>query len=152
METSNQTMPSGETRIDEYLWPLTGDESAVDWEALAEELRLRNRLAEILSLVRERHVEPRLRRLTPGAYANTFARTLTAAVVVGPVGAPPWEQALADPVPQRLRDEWTYLAHSLRTLALRRNGRRQPQSLVEPLAERGGASAGNAGHAGLYAR
>jgi hypothetical protein len=33
-----------DTEIDEYLWPLTGDVSTVDWESFTEELRIRKRL------------------------------------------------------------------------------------------------------------
>jgi hypothetical protein len=102
-------------QIDEYLWPLTGDLSPINWEALAEELHIRDRLAVILAHVREMHVEPRLRRMGPRA--SGVARAATAAIISGPEDGPPWLQTLKEPVPRALREEWTRLARRLCELA-----------------------------------
>ena len=49
--------------IDEYLWPLTGVTEPVSWETLAENLPIRNRLAESRAHVSEVHVQPWLQTL-----------------------------------------------------------------------------------------
>jgi hypothetical protein len=102
-----------ETEIDEYLWPLTGDLSPINWEHLSEEMHIRERLAEILAHVREMHVVPRQRQLGP----RVAPATIVQAVIAGPENGPPWEQTLKEPVPRALRDEWNQLAARLRTLA-----------------------------------
>ncbi len=102
-----------ETEIDEYLWPLTGDLSPINWEHLSEEMHIRERLAEILAHVREMHVVPRQRQLGP----RVVPATIVQAVIAGPENGPPWEQTLKEPVPRALRDEWNQLAARLRTLA-----------------------------------
>lgn len=101
--------------IDEYLWPLTGDVSVVDWDALTEGLQIRQRLGEILMHVRTTHVRPRLQRL--GARpAMHVVQAATQAVIAGPQDGPPWEQRLQEPVPRALRDEWEQLTQRLRQL------------------------------------
>jgi len=114
-----------DTAIDEYLWPLTGDLTAVNWEALAEEMQLRERLAEITAHVRELHVQPRLRRLGTQP-SPTLVRAMTEGVITGPEGGPPWLQTLREPVPRALRDEWATLTERLRAIDERR--RRAPTS------------------------
>lgn len=106
--------------VDEYLWPLTGDFSAINWQALSEELRIRERLAEILAHVRAMHVEPRLRRSGPRPSA-ALLRALTEGIVDGPESAPPWQQQLKGSVPRALREEWTRLAQELREVEERRS-------------------------------
>ena len=108
--------------IDEYLWPLTGGAWTVDWESLNEELQIRQRLAEILSHVREVHFTPRLRRLRAGAAANVVA-AVTESVVEGPPDGPVWAQTLREPVPRALRDEWRQLARRLHNIAQSRDDR-----------------------------
>jgi len=111
-----------DTEVDEYLWPLTGDASCVRWESVTEELHIRQRLAEILAHVRETHVQPRLRRL--GVSANSAgSRSITESIIAGPGDGPPWAQALKEPVPRALREEWNELAQRLRDL---NKPRRQP--------------------------
>jgi len=101
--------------IDEYLWPLTGDMSQVDWTALTEELRIRARLGEIMGHVRERHVQPRIRRLGQRT-SQAAIDALTARVIAGPADGPPWLQTLHEPVPRALREEWSDLARRLHEL------------------------------------
>jgi hypothetical protein len=102
--------------VDEYLWPLTGDDTKVDWRALAEEMQVRERLSAISTHVHETHVAPRLRRM--GLGATHAART---AVIDGPNDGAPWEKRLKAPVPAALRDEWARLAQRLRLLSDKRN-------------------------------
>jgi hypothetical protein len=106
--------------VDEYLWPLTGELSPINWEALAEELRIRERLAEIMAHVRTTHVRPRLRRVGPRVSAAA-AQALTEAVIAGPSEGPPWLQTLKEPVPRVLREEWSALTHRLCALEHRRS-------------------------------
>ena len=107
-----------EMEIDEYLWPLTGDLSPINWEYLSEELHIRERLAEIMTHVREMHLAPRLRRLGL-RNASAMAQTVAQAVIAGPENGPPWMQTLKEPVPRALRDEWTQLTQRLRELETR---------------------------------
>ena len=111
-------MRSGEERsdmdVDEYLWPLTGDATLVDWRALTAELQIRERLAEISAHVREVHVQPRLARL--GRLAPAARLEVTRSIIDGPAEGPPWAQTLKDPVPRALRDEWAALSQQLREL------------------------------------
>ena len=101
-----------DAEVDEYLWPLTGDASSVHWECIAEELHIRQRLAEILAHVRETHVQPRLRRF--GTRVNSaHIRSITESVIAGPGDGPPWAQTLKEPVPRALREEWNELAQRL---------------------------------------
>lgn len=111
-----------EPDVDEYLWPLTGELSPINWEALAEELHIRDRLAVIMAHVRELHLEPRLRRLGAGASAD-MTRVLTETVIAGPESGPPWEQRLRDPVPRALREEWEQLSRRLCELDRNRHKR-----------------------------
>ncbi len=104
-----------ETEIDEYLWPLTGDLSPINWEYLSEELHIRERLAEIMMHVREMHLTPRLRRLEP-RLASTVTQAVAQAIIAGPENGPPWAQTLKDPVPRALRDEWKQLTQRLREI------------------------------------
>jgi len=104
-----------DTEVDEYLWPLTGDVSSVDWESITEELHIRQRLAEIMAHVRETHLQPRLRRL--GARANSAdSRSITESIIAGPGDGPPWAQTLKEPVPRALREQWNELVQRLREL------------------------------------
>jgi hypothetical protein len=107
---------SAEAEIDEYLWPLTGATAAVDWASLVDELRIRERLAEILAHVRETHLEPRLRRVGVPSSAPALAQALTENIIAGPEGGPPWAQTLKEPVPRALREEWCQLAARLQAL------------------------------------
>ncbi|MFI5394743.1 MAG: hypothetical protein ACHQ9S_04350 [Candidatus Binatia bacterium] len=104
-----------DTEIDEYLWPLTGDIPSIQWESVTEELRIRQRLAEIVTHVREMHVRPRIRRL-PDRIACTQARSIVESIITGPEGGPPWAQSLKEPVPRALRDEWNQLTQRLREI------------------------------------
>ncbi len=104
--------------IDEYLWPLTGTPTAVNWELLAEELRIRNRLAAIRAHVQEMHVQPRLKRA--GRASTDVIQGLTASLIAGPLDGPPWMQRLKDPIPRALRDEWQELTQRLRAIEGRR--------------------------------
>ncbi len=104
-----------DAEVDEYLWPLTGDTSCVHWESVAEELQIRQRLAEILAHTREMHVRPRLRSLGVRDGCSS-ARTVTASIIAGPADGPPWAQSLRHPVPRALRDEWDELAQRLLAL------------------------------------
>jgi len=106
---------SNAAEIDEYLWPLTGDMSQVDWTILTEELRVRARLAEIIAHVRELHVQPRVRRLGR-RMSPALIVALTADIIAGPADGPPWLQTLHEPVPRALREEWSALARRLREL------------------------------------
>lgn len=111
-----------EPEVDEYLWPLTGDLSPINWEALAEELHIRDRLAVIVTHVREVHLEPRLRRL--GALASAgVTKAVTEAIIAGPEDGPPWAQTLRDPVPRALREEWNQLTRRLHELDRNRHKR-----------------------------
>src|SRR5262249_37180563 len=101
--------------IDEYLWPLTGALTAVDWLALTEELHIRKRLAEIAAHVREFHIAPRLRRGGPPS-SPALVRAIKESVIAGPGDAPPWEITLKEPVPRALREEWRQLAARLQTI------------------------------------
>jgi hypothetical protein len=103
---------SAEAEIDEYLWPLTGETAAVDWASLLDELRIRERLAEIMAHVRETHLERRLRRVG----VPSSAPALTQNIIAGPEGGPPWAQTLKEPVPRALREEWSQLATRLQAL------------------------------------
>ena len=112
-----------DTEIDEYLWPLSGETCSIEWESVTEELRIRQRLAEIMAHVMETHVRPRLPHL--GARANAaFSRTMTQSVIEGPEDGPPWAQTLKEPVPRALREEWAKLAQRLRAL---NSSRRHPR-------------------------
>lgn len=102
-------------QFDEYLWPLSGEVSAIDWSSLAEELQIRERLSEIMAHVRAAHLTPRLRRLGVQPSA-TLVQATTQALIAGPVDGRPWEQTLKEPVPRALREEWTELAERLRRL------------------------------------
>ncbi len=104
-----------DTEVDEYLWPLTGDTSSIHWESVAEELHIRQRLAEILAHTRDTHVRPRLRSLGVRE-GSSSGRTLAASIIAGPEDGPPWTQSLHHPVPRALRDEWDQLAQRLRDL------------------------------------
>ncbi len=101
-----------DTEVDEYLWPLTGDTSSIQWESVAEELHIRQRLAEIMAHTREMHVRPRLRSLGLRDDSSS-GRNVTASIVAGPEDGPPWMQSLHHPVPRALRDEWDQLAQRL---------------------------------------
>jgi len=107
-----------EMGVDEYLWPLTGDLSPIDWEYLSEELHIRERLAEIMTHVREMHLMPRLRRLGPRV-TSSMVQSVAQAVIAGPEAGPPWAQSLKEPVPRALRDEWNQLAQRLREIGNR---------------------------------
>ncbi len=104
-----------DAEIDEYLWPLTGDTSCIHWESVAEELHIRQRLAEIMAHTRDTHVRPRLRSLGLRD-GSASARSVTAGIIEGPENGPPWTQSLREPVPRALRDEWNQLAQRLRAL------------------------------------
>lgn len=113
-----------DTEIDEYLWPLTGETSSIEWESVTEELRIRQRLAEIMAHVTETHLRPRLPHL--GARANSaFSRSVTQSVIEGPEEGPPWVQTLKEPVPRVLREEWAKLAQRLHALNSSRRHSRQ---------------------------
>ncbi len=115
-----------EPEIDEYLWPLTGEISSIHWESVTEELHIRQRLAEIMAHVNDMHVQPRLRQL--GARASlAFSRSIRQSIIEGPEDGPPWAQALKEPVPRTLREEWTALALRLQQL---NSSRRRPRSAV----------------------
>jgi hypothetical protein len=108
--------------VDEYLWPLTGEAAPIDWTLLTEELRVRQRLLEIMAHVREMHIEPRVRRA--GASPSTaLGSAIAASIVAGRPDAPPWEQVLLAPVPRALRDEWAELAQRLRAIGVSRERR-----------------------------
>ena len=108
-----------DTEVDEYLWPLTGDTSSIqwesitkEWESITEELHIRQRLAKIMAHVREAYIQPRLRRL--GARTNSaYIRSITESIIAGPGDGPPWAQTLKEPVPRALREEWNELAQRL---------------------------------------
>ena len=101
--------------VDEYLWPLTGEVTPIDWDALTAELQIRERLAEIIAHVREMHVQPRLARL--GARRDPImVREITCSVINGPAEGPMWLQTLQEPVPRALREEWARLTKQLREL------------------------------------
>ena len=117
---------SGHPEIDEYLWPLTGEVSSMDWQPVVEELQIRQRLADIMAHVREMHVRPRLARLGPRA-SETMRCAVTESIIDGPEGGPPWTQTLREPVPRGLRDEWNQLAGRLCEI----EQRRRPQALTE---------------------
>src|SRR5260370_12317353 len=102
-----------EAEVDEYLWPLTGSTAYVDWNALAEELRIRKRLGQITAHVHEMHVHPRLRRFG-SRLSSTAIAEITAGVIVGPPDGPPWLQTLKEPVPRALREEWPACVGALR--------------------------------------
>jgi hypothetical protein len=126
MHTGEDT---SEMQVDEYLWPLTGELTPVDWVSLAEELRMRERLAEIMAHVRAMHIEPTLRQL--GAQGSAVRRRVAGeAVIAGPLDGAPWERTLRGSVPRALREEWDQLAQRLREFERRRNApRRSPLSL-----------------------
>jgi len=69
-------------------------------------------LGEILAHVREHHLRPRLRRLGAAVPADVA----TQAIIAGPADGPPWLQALKEPVPRALREEWQELTRRLRAL------------------------------------
>ena len=102
--------------VDEYLWPLTGDTAQMDWSSLAEEIQLRQRLAEIAAHVSTMHVRPRLARWQVQPVGPALADAIRQGVMAGPVDGPPWEQTLKEPVPRALREEWAQLARRLRQL------------------------------------
>ena len=104
-----------EMQIDEYLWPLTGSMTAIDWPSVTEELQIRERLAEISAHVHEQHVQPRLRRLNVRA-STALTEAVTRGIIAGAADGPPWTQTLRDPVPRALRDEWAQLAERLRAI------------------------------------
>ncbi|MFQ5664871.1 MAG: hypothetical protein ACE5I7_00415 [Candidatus Binatia bacterium] len=104
-----------DAEFDEYLWPLNGEASGINLDLLSEELRIRQRLAEIMAHVRETHLQPRLRRWASRLTCET-TKAVAQAIVAGPEEGPPWEQALGHPVPRALRDEWRQLASRLRAL------------------------------------
>lgn len=111
--------------VDEYLWPLTGDQPSIRWELVTEELRIRQRLAEMVTHVREMHVRPRVRQLsTRVAFAQS--RSIVASIITGPEDGPPWAQSLKEPVPRALRDEWTRLTQRLRELNVSRMAPQPP--------------------------
>lgn len=110
-----------ETEIDEYLWPLTGELTAINFDLLAEELRIRERLAEIMAHVHEMHVRPQLRRLGRRG-SSAVAKAIAQNVIAGPEDGPPWVQTLKEPVPRALREEWNELARRLSEI----RGRRAP--------------------------
>lgn len=105
--------------VDEYLWPLTGDPPSIQWELVTEELRIRQRLAEMVAHVREMHVRPRVRQLS-NRVAFTQSRSIVESIITGPEDGPPWAQSLKEPVPRALRDEWTRLTQRLRELNVSR--------------------------------
>jgi hypothetical protein len=108
--------------VDEYLWPLTGEASPIDWILLTEELGIRSRLLEIMAHVRAAHIEPRVRRA--GASPSTpLGQAIAGAIVTGPPNAAPWQQVLRAPVPRALREEWTALAERLREIETSRKPR-----------------------------
>ncbi len=113
MRTTEHT---AEAEIDQYLWPLTGEAAGIDWASVVEELRIRERLAEILAHVRQTHVEPRLRRAGARAAASALGKALTEGVIAGPEGGPAWALTLKEPVPRALREEWSQLAARLQAL------------------------------------
>ncbi len=84
----------------------------VNWETMAEDLRIRNRLAEIRAHVYNVHVHPRLRR-SGRRTAPDVIRAVTESFIAGPIDGPPWRRTLKDPIPRALRDEWTELAQRL---------------------------------------
>ncbi len=101
-----------DAEVDEYLWPLTGTVTQVDWSSLAEELHIRERLAEIMTHVNDMHLQPRIRQL--GVRSSTErVRAATEAILAGPPSGPPWAQRLREPVPRALREEWDELARRL---------------------------------------
>ncbi len=105
-----------DAEVDEYLWPLTGELSSIDWQLLTEELHIRERLAEIRAHVHETHVHSRLRRL--GTHAGSAVRqAVTQTIIAGPEDGAPWAQTLKEPVPRALRAEWDQLAERLRVIA-----------------------------------
>jgi hypothetical protein len=113
--------------IDEYLWPLTGATAPISWETLAENLRIRNRLAEIRAHVYEMHVQPQLRR-SGRRTAPDVVRAVTESLVAGPVDGPPWLQTLKDPIPRVLRDEWNELAQRLHDIETQHDRRGQTEA------------------------
>ncbi len=119
-----KTERTAEAEMDQYLWPLTGESAAIDWESLVEELRIRERLGEILAHVRATHLGPRLRRLRVSTVTPALMQAITESVIAGPHNGPPWAQILKEPVPRALREEWNELAARLRDL--HRDSREQP--------------------------
>ena len=99
----------------DFVWPLTGELAHIDWEALTEEIRIRDRLAEIVAHVQTTHVVPRVRRIHPHAPA-ALAQAIRQEIIAGPDDAPLWAQRLREPVPRRLREEWAALVARLREL------------------------------------
>ena len=118
MKDSHSSDSAAREAVDEYLWPLTGEVQQIDWESLAEQLRIRGRLADIAAHVRELHLRPRLRRLGPRP-ALAMIAAVTESLIEGPAGGPAWDQRLKAPVPSGLRDEWNQLAQRLRELEYR---------------------------------
>ncbi len=110
------TERTAEAEMNQYLWPLTGESSAINWASLVEELRIRRRLGEILAHVRATHLGPRLRRLRVTAVTPALTQAITESVIAGPDNGPPWTQTLKEPVPRALREEWNELAARLRDL------------------------------------
>jgi hypothetical protein len=111
--------------VDEYLWPLTGELWPIDWSSLAEEIHIRERLAEIAAHVRDTHLRPRLRRLGPAPSAALVA-AMTQSIVDGPADGPLWAQVLKDPVPRALREEWARLTQRLRAIDSQRHAGSAP--------------------------
>jgi hypothetical protein len=107
-----------ESEIDEYMWPLTGEATAFNWTALAEQLEIRQRLGEILAHVRDMHIAPRQRRLGPRPSPDMI-RAVEESVMDGPAHGPVWAQTLKEPVPRALRDEWHELTRRLREIERR---------------------------------
>jgi hypothetical protein len=103
--------------IDEYLWPLTGVTSPGTWETLAENLPIRNRLAESRAHVSEVYVQPQLRR-SGRRTAPDAIRAVAESAVAGPVDGPPWLQTLREPIPRASCDEWNKLAERLRDIEM----------------------------------
>jgi hypothetical protein len=104
-----------EPQVDEYLWPLNGSVAPIDWAALVEELRIRQRLTEIMAHVRQTHLRPRLARLGERVFP-ALTRGITEGIIAGPENGPPWAQTLREPVPRALREEWDQLTTRLQAL------------------------------------
>jgi hypothetical protein len=116
--------------VDEYLWPLTGAPWAIDWQSLAEEMQIRQRLGEIMAHVQCLHVEPRLRQLGVRPSADRIS-AVKQSVMVGPENGPAWTQRFKEPVPRALREQWNELSQRLRTLIDQRSrpaGRSAPRN------------------------
>ena len=102
--------------IDEYLWPLTGV-TPISWKTLAENLRIRNRLAAIRAHVYEMHVQPQLRR-SGRRTAPDVVRAVTESARCGTRRRPAVAADLERPNPACVAHEWNELAQRLHDIEM----------------------------------